>query len=315
MRFKIHRFIESGWEQIRLEDSTGGLSATIIPAAGGILNALSLKKDGHTIQVIDGYRDADEWKSLHTQGFRSAKLSPFVCRILNGRYTWKGKEYQLEKFLLKGSALHGLLFDAPFEVIENAEGNQYAGSELKYVYQGTDPGYPFSYDCYIRYRLEDNNTLSVVTAIHNRSNTAIPIADGWHPYFSFGGPIDNLLLTIHSHEELEYDEQLIPTGKLIPTDRWQHTAPVGSEPIDNGYLLDFTRSQPMCTLKDPVSGTTIGFIPDASYPYLQLYTPPHRRSIAIENLSAAPDALNNKMGLIILEPDHTKKFTVKYRAW
>jgi aldose 1-epimerase len=43
-----------------------------------------------------------------------------------------------------------------------------------------------------------------------------------------------------------------------------------------------------------------------------LYTPPHRRSIAIENLSSAPDAFNNGIGLISLDPDHTRTFSVRY---
>jgi aldose 1-epimerase len=56
----------------------------------------------------------------------------------------------------------------------------------------------------------------------------------------------------------------------------------------------------------------VDFYPDRSYPYLQLYTPPHRRSIAIENLSAAPDVFNNRIGLVTLEPDHTKTFSARY---
>jgi galactose mutarotase-like enzyme len=39
--------------------------------------------------------------------------------------------------------------------------------------------------------------------------------------------------------------------------------------------------------------------PDKEYPILQIYIPPHRNSIAIENLSGAPDNFNNKMGLVI----------------
>lgn len=53
--------------------------------------------------------------------------------------------------------------------------------------------------------------------------------------------------------------------------------------------------------------------PDKQYPYLQIYTPPHRNSIAIENLSAAPDAFNNKMGLITLQPGENIIFTTTYK--
>jgi aldose 1-epimerase len=52
--------------------------------------------------------------------------------------------------------------------------------------------------------------------------------------------------------------------------------------------------------------------PEGSYPFLQIYTPPHRQSIAIENLSAAPDAFNNKMGLIVLTAGEEKTFRTLY---
>jgi Galactose mutarotase and related enzymes len=53
-------------------------------------------------------------------------------------------------------------------------------------------------------------------------------------------------------------------------------------------------------------------MPNENYPYLQVYTPPHRQSIAIENLSAAPDVFNNRMGLIELEPGERIGFSCSY---
>jgi aldose 1-epimerase len=53
--------------------------------------------------------------------------------------------------------------------------------------------------------------------------------------------------------------------------------------------------------------------PDKSYPYLQVYIPKDRKSIAIENLSATPDAFNNGMGLIIAEPATLYSFTTTYQ--
>jgi aldose 1-epimerase len=52
--------------------------------------------------------------------------------------------------------------------------------------------------------------------------------------------------------------------------------------------------------------------PDARYPYLQIYIPDNRQSIAIENLSAAPDAFNNKIGLLELEPYQQNQFSTSY---
>ena len=313
MRFAVHHFHENGFDIVQLKDNITGTYANIIPLCGAILNAFSIISNSREIQVIDGFDSLDDWKLSKESGFKSAKLSPFVCRTYQSRYSWQGKDYVLDKFSLDGSALHGLIYDAPFKVIEEAANIHFAEVELRYVFPPGYQGYPFSYECYVRYRLEEDNTLGIVTAIHNRSRESLPIADGWHPYFGFGKKVNDLVLKVCSDTQLEYNSELIPTGKTIHDDRWYNGIAIGDISLDNGYVLDFTQNQPLCTLKDPESGVSIDFLPDASYPYLQLYIPDERESIAIENLSAAPDAFNNKMGLTILAPDHTKTFKVKYR--
>lgn len=313
MRFSIDKTQTGSWQRLYLTDTQTGNRAEIIPAAGGILNAWTHVHSSGTIQVIDGFTDETQWRETVEKGFQGSKLSPFVCRIAQAAYHWEGRAYQLGKFHLNGAALHGLIYDAPFEVIEKIVNNQFAELELKHTYGGTDPGYPFAYDCYIRYRLEPGNLLQVTTAIHNRSKHTIPLADGWHPYFGFGKPIDELQLCFQATAELEYDDALIPTGRNLPTDRFSKPQSLAGISLDHGFVLDFTAPQPLCTLTDPERRLQVAFFPDRSYPYLQLYTPPHRRSIAIENLSAAPDAFNNRIGLVSLEPDHTKTFSVRYQ--
>ncbi len=71
---------------------------------------------------------------------------------------------------------------------------------------------------------------------------------------------------------------------------------------------------PSCELFNPENRLKISFYPSNNYPYLQIYTPPHRQSIAIENLSAAPDSFNNQMGLTLLAAGDSQTFTVHYRA-
>jgi len=55
-------------------------------------------------------------------------------------------------------------------------------------------------------------------------------------------------------------------------------------------------------------------MPSSQYPYLQLYIPPDRNSIAIENLSGAPNALNNKMGLHVVKPQNNIVFDTSYQV-
>jgi aldose 1-epimerase len=80
--------------------------------------------------------------------------------------------------------------------------------------------------------------------------------------------------------------------------------------LDNCFELDHSKQQPYCKLSN--SQLELLIEPDKSYPYLQVYTPPSRDMIAIENLSAAPDAFNNKMGLLSLEPHAVADFSTTY---
>jgi aldose 1-epimerase len=48
-------------------------------------------------------------------------------------------------------------------------------------------------------------------------------------------------------------------------------------------------------------------------PYLQLYTPADRKSIAIENLSGIPNCFNNKIGLQLMKPHQNLILKTSYQ--
>ena len=68
----------------------------------------------------------------------------------------------------------------------------------------------------------------------------------------------------------------------------------------------------MAVFRNPLKKIQVEIHPSEQYPYLQIFTPPHRNSIAIENLSAAPDALNSFKGLQVLEPQERISFSTKF---
>jgi aldose 1-epimerase len=314
MRFHIITKQENGWHSLQLTDTENGTVAEIIPDAGAILNAFRIRKGSHSLNVVEGYLSMQDWNENKTKGFRSAKMSPYVCRVADSTYRWEGKVHHLNKFMLNGIAIHGVLYDAAFQVAETRAGNDYAEVELKYMYRHDDPGYPFDYDCLIKYRLEKDNTLTLSTLVHNHDKQPIPVSDGWHPYFRFGGKVDAWHLSVATDAVLEYDAALIPTGQTKPVEGFRSGLVIGDRFFDNGYVLDPGGVQPKAVLSDPALGVSLEFHPDAHYPYLQVYTPPHRQSIAIENLSSAPDAFNNGLGLVTLKPDESRVFSVKYKV-
>lgn len=300
---------KDGWQVVELADSAAQIHAEIIPAAGAILNRF-VTASGHN--AIDGYVSKDDFTKRVHDGFRSAKLSPFVCRLNKSTYSWEGQTYTLDKFVWNGSALHGLLYDADFDIMETTADNKKAMVVLRYQYDGQHKGYPFAFNCTITYCLTVGGSLTITTHISNPASatSTLPICDGWHPYFTLGGKADDWFLEICSDQMMEYNEELIPTGQYVFNSSYYPGKLIGSDRLDNGFLVQDGRS-PFCTLKNDV--LKLEFIAQKNYPFLQLYIPDHRESIAIENLSGAPDAFNNGIGLTALKPGEKIDFEINWR--
>lgn len=277
---------------------------------GALLNAFTM---GGSINVIDGYDSQQQASDTITNGFKSAKLSPYVCRIAKGKYVFNKQQYKIGKFFLGKESIHGLLFDADFAITNYGSNEDAAFATLQYNYANEDEGYPFNYICAVTYNLKKNNTLTIITSVKNNSDTEMPVCDGWHPYFKLDASIDELLFQLNANKILEFDGNLIPTGEVMSYNKFQQPEIIGDTFFDNCFLLNENYNA-ACIIKNKKSGLELTIQPDESYPYLQLYTPEHRNSIAIENLSAAPDAFNNKMGIKILKPGEIFSFKTTYTA-
>ena len=311
--FNIQKKTENGFDKIVLIDKTSKTFAEIVPSCSAILHAFTVIKDEKEFNVIESYQsEADFRNNVTSKGFLGTRLSPFVCRINKGKYHFAGKDYHIQKYYDRNNALHGMLYDQSFTIIDQHANEDRAHVSMKYEYRRTDSGYPFNYDCIVTYELEKDNKLNVITEVINKDENKIPIQDGWHPYFKLDGKIDDLQLQFHSKELVEFDEALIPTGKLIPYKEFDTAKNLGDIFFDNCFTLDLQK-QPICLLRNTKKNIQVEIHPDESYPYLQFYTPSHRNSIAIENISGAPDAFNNGMGFKTLSPGESVTFKTSYK--
>ena len=312
--FSVVNNSEDGFDKIVLREEASGTFAEIIPSCGAILHSFSVLFEFQMLNLIWNYQDYEDFKkNVTAKGFRSCKLSPFACRISDASYKFGEGAYKIEKFKLNGSALHGLIYDAVFFIKAWEANEEKAAVTLEHQYRGVENGYPFHYDCEVIYELRKGDSLNIKTTIINKDKGLIPIQDGWHPYFTFGGMIDVLQLEFQSKEIVAFTEALVPTGELIPYPEFNALKKIGDTKFDNCFTLNFASCQPLCILRDPEKKLQLEIFPDKSYPYLQIYTPTDRNSIAIENLSAAPDAFNNGMGLIVLSPGSSAVFSTTYK--
>ena len=311
MIFHIDRLNEHGLDILRIENKSERSFVSILPGFGGLLHSFGLAIDGSTHNVIDNYPDDNAVIDFLGASFKGAKLSPFPCRVPQGSYKFKGKRYELRPNFPDGSAIHGLLYNRPFEVVEASASS--ASVLLHYHFENEEPGYPFIYTCEIRYSLHPGPVLELATTVINNDRQEIPMADGWHPYFTLGGIADGYLLQINSTGMIEFNQDLVPTGKILKDLSFTMQSVVGDRELDNAFLVRPGFEQPACTLTNRDNNLQLQIFSNENYPYLLVYIPPDRKSIALENLSAAPNCFNNGMGLLVMQPGESRTFITRYK--
>jgi len=308
MSFEIQTNSLSHFELVRLID-TNTKTFIEIATKGALLNRWQVLGHSKLIEIVEGNDFSKGWGDFEANGFRGGKMSPFSCRIENGQYTFENNSYTLEKFYQDKHALHGILYDAHFSIKLNKTDDQGAYLHLQYQYEATDKGFPFAYTILIKWHLYKNNLVTVETIVTNLSDSTIPMMDGWHPYFTLDANINDTFIQLKANGKIEYDEMLLPTGKMLDENEFAIRKKIGDLHLDNCYLVDASANT--CVLENEKYQLIVQ--PLMNYPYLQLYTPADRKSIAIENLSGIPNCFNNKIGLQLMKPYQSWELKTSYQ--
>ncbi|MFQ5790750.1 MAG: aldose 1-epimerase [Acidobacteriota bacterium] len=300
-------------EVYKLLNTSTGEYVAILSAAGAALNAFKVKSAGLLVDVVDGYEDESDFRVNHSRDFKGAKLFPFPNRVSQARYRFEGVDYELGiNFHEEGHAIHGLLYGKPFRVLNQWATTAEAGLELTHHYSGEDRGYPFPFSINVRFIYRRDNSLSCRTVVKNTGARPMPLGDGWHPYFRTGSAVDTLELQLPVNRRLEVNDRKIPEGGWTEYSKFRGLARIGEERFDHCFELGRGGGGARSLLYDP--GTQLGLIlwqetGPGKYNYLQVYTPPGRRSIALEPMSCPPDGLNNGIDLIRLGADQEVSFS------
>jgi aldose 1-epimerase len=297
---------------IKLVNESTGEFISLIPERGACLNELVLFKDKKQHSILNGCLTYEDLLS-EANKFKSSNLFPFPNRINHGHYVFKGKHYQLEKnFPKEDNAIHGLILSSSFKIKGMTENLEEANLFLEYKLNNIHNGYPFKCILEVGYTLSASG-MKCTTKVTNDSEMEIPLGQGWHPYFKTGNSIGNLFLKLPSDEILEVDDRLIPSGNVKKSDEFLQLTKINNHHFDTCYKINKTANGISETeLYDKANNLRIIFWQESGpykYNFLQVYIPPDRISIALEPTTCAPDAFNNHMGLIILQPTESKEFT------
>lgn len=309
LRFKVEEEKLGDILSYKLLDTHTGEYVSVLPEYGGAINSMALSHKGELIEIMNGYLSDQELKKTLHSSFKGSNLFPFPNRIRDGKYSFHNTEYQLAlNFPQENNAIHGLIYDKEFKVVDIEDGEIACTLILEYTAKPA-PGYPFTYLIKVIYKLKELTGFDCLVKIANTMDQSIPVAHGWHPYFIGGtGSVNELSLQFPGDVQLEVDDRNIPTGKEAGYSIFNELKRIGDTQLDNCFRLLPQEDRASIVLKDEKSGFGYCIWQETGkyrYNYVQIYTPPDRKSIAIEPMTSAPDAFNNQEGLIVLGPLET----------
>ena len=240
---------------------------------------------------------------------RGDLLLPWPNRISGARYRFDGHEHRLpvnEK--ATGAAIHGFTRDLDWEVAEQGADRVRLRLDLT-----PRPGYPFALVCEVEYALDDAG-LRVRTAATNTGSGPAPYATGAHPYLTVGTAlVDEAELHVPADRYYPTDEHGTPAAPRpvegTPLDLRTPTL-LGPRRIDNAYsgLYRDPDGRVRVRLRAP-EGVAVTLWLAAGYDYVQVFTGDtvpeperRRRGVAVEPMTAAPNAFNTGDGLLVLAP-------------
>lgn len=281
-----------------LSDEISGNRFSIVPGKGA--NVLNLYFNG--VNILDGYETPEELEAA--KWGKSVLLFPFPNRLDHGLYTWEGKTYQFPlNNAATENAIHGFVREEAFEVVKIDLAEDKASIICRFQYGGERPYYPFPFVLDVEFTIQNGGIFEVKTTCKNLHNAPIPFGFGWHPYFRLTEKAGDHQMQLPDCEMVEINERMIPTGKRSDFSDFTVKKPVGDTFLDNCFAA-LTPGEYSLTLE--AAGKSIQVQADSqTFPFFQVFTPPHRQSIALEPMSCNVDALNNGQGLVSLPAGET----------
>jgi aldose 1-epimerase len=254
----------------------------------------------------------------NSKNFCGALLAPWPNRIRDGKYSWRGQNFQASvNEIVRNNNLHALVFDREWSLVEQTEISATFSLFIK-----KSIAYPTDLDFLVTYSLS-NEGLHWQIDSRNVGNLAAPYGVAVHPYLTVGPGVINDLCTLKMAASyfMEVDDiRLLPTKvkSVEGTDfDFRDGRVIGSQFIDHAFIMDDRNSR--IEFRNP-EGIGVWISSDENAKWCQIHTADRdggtgsRMQLAVEPMTCAADSFNSKEDLIELAPGESHSMSWKIGA-
>jgi len=264
--------------------NSAGISVGLITYGCIITSVQTPDKNGKIGEITLGFDSLEGYLPRHP--YFGALVGRFANRIAAGKFELEGKQYTLACNEKGANHLHGgtVGFDKRIWAAEQLREKDAVGVRFSYTSPDGEEAYPGRLEVTVTYSLNEENELRLDYRAETSKATPLNLTN--HTYWNLSGPgsgtIYDHLLTVNGSRYLAVNEQLIPTGEILPVEgtpldfrkqkaigRDINQLPVG---YDHCFVLDRQgdRLEPLARVVDPASGRGIEL--STTKPAVQLYT-------------------------------------------
>lgn len=326
--FSLHRLTQ--------RSEAGTTRAVVAPAWGAGVVALSVQRPDWAwpVPVLEAVDVAT--LAAKPTSFGIPLLAPAPGRTgrdQSGLFRYRGEEYRL------APPRHGFLRNLAWEVTRRSADEIVCTVEVRPEGEGPGRyGFPYRFRAEHRVRAAPGELRSRLRLTNTGERTQ-PLNAGWHPYLHCEGE-GTVSLPAAGRWQLDGRPEPIPTGRVLavardddfragrrlkPDERWDDVftdLAADAEGIAHCWVEERSRllgrdgTETLWRLRRFVRFSTAGASEPRPIRHVQLYLPPGRRAVAIEPLSAPPDALNllarghERADVCELEPGESAAFEI-----
>jgi aldose 1-epimerase len=285
---------------VELHDSEWPAKVSVVPSIGNIAYEF-LSKGTPVIWAPEG----SPGKLLERKGLAGVPLlAPWANRIESDTYRIGVGTHQIDPSLgnirrdVNGRPIHGLLLFVPWEVI-SLEGTDSEASLVCRFNLASRPDFLSQFPIAHRYEMKHTLTagrLTIGLKVTNDSTEVLPLALGFHPYFTLGSAVrQRVTVRLPAAYRLELTDQMLPTGK---TTDWNGDTEFALEDLsfDDGFV-GLKRGADRTAVFEAGIGENrlrVGFGP--RYEVGVVYAPPTKQFLCFEPMTAITNALNTDGG-------------------